>query len=80
MIGKLFGWLMAPPIDKSKLAAKVDAMPPHSGIRPQPVQPSPQAEQIKEAVAENITKTKKPRAQKSANKTAPRSPGKKKKS
>jgi hypothetical protein len=62
MIGKLFGWLITPPIDKSKLAAKVDAMPPRSGIHEQPVQPSVQAEQIKEAVAENITKTKKPRA------------------
>lgn len=52
---------MTPPIEQSKLAAKVDALEPRS--RPEvKAEPSPQAEQIKEAVAENITKPKRPRS------------------
>ncbi len=52
MIGKLYAWLTSKPASP---VSKVDAVA-------EPVQPSVQAEQIKEVVAENIAKPKRPRS------------------
>lgn len=54
MIGKLFAWLTSKP---ASTVSKVDAVA-------EPAHPSVQAEQIKEVVAENIAKPKRPRSNK----------------